>query len=64
MSGRSRSEACVRDRHMDQCHCNPLLVIAYHILQRVEPYQEMGCGADDFVVDQAPESAYSVGEEG
>lgn len=27
MSGRSRSEACVRDRHMDQCHCNPLLVI-------------------------------------
>ena len=26
--------------------------------------EEMGCGADDIVVDQAPECAYSLGEEG
>jgi hypothetical protein len=34
------------------------------LAEQDSPGEEMGCGADDFVVDQAPECAYSVGEEG
>src|SRR5215203_5027974 len=34
------------------------------LAEQDSPGKEMVSGADDFVVDQAPESAYSLGEEG